>query len=86
MKTQEFIRLRRVATENGWSIEQVSIPDSSDTVAIFKKTVEKEFGDPVEREVRVFFEIEEDQTIVKNCYYNGREIRMSQVRNALENL
>ncbi len=84
MKTREFIRVRDVARENGWDIVQESA-DLTIT-ATFTKQVEKPFGDPVTRTVVVNFTFDQEDTIVNKCWYNEREIRWSQVRNALEHL
>jgi uncharacterized protein YdaU (DUF1376 family) len=81
VKTQEFIRLRRAAAENGWSVEQEVDADNR-MAAVFTKPVSED----VVRKLRIFFELDEDNTVVKGCYYNDREIRMGQVRNLLENL
>ena len=87
MKTEEFIRIRRLATHNGWNVEQQSIADSNEVVAIFTKIIDGPYSTmPPQRQVRVFFEIEEDQTIVKACFYNGSEIKRWQAWNILESI
>lgn len=88
MKTEEFIRLRRHAAENGWSVDQDLVPDSNETAATFTKIILSKFapGGKRERKVRIFFEVEGDNTLIKACYYNVTQIHMAQVRSILENL
>ena len=72
MKSKEFERLHRGATENGWFVQ----------VAPFAATFTKG-----SRVVTIEFQAKNAEEIeIQQCYFGKSKITLSQARNVLENL